>query len=230
MLKKELITRTTGDKYNGYRNTITINVANIINNQRYINDKYPNPLRGGKFIDIFDNMSGQILEEVYENSMELYDPHNEDKDFNLAFLEELSDVLMYCGSLFIESCIAFNYPENELDYILQPIKFEEWDNYKYMGEYKISSNFIASLRRKIYDRKYHKPHKEPEDMEEYHKNFLKSIITNCYGSGFVDLNDNGQRIGNNKNPGDIIAHLNGWVDIPLLNEVMVNKQMKIISL
>ena len=87
---------------------ININMSEFLKGQKIINDKFPNPNRVGKFINDYDNMTGQIIEEVFETkeaiSMNL--EHLEYQTNNS--MEEFIDSFMFIGSLIIETTEYFN--------------------------------------------------------------------------------------------------------------------------
>jgi hypothetical protein len=142
-------------------NQIQINMVEFIKGQIPINEKFPNPNRGSKFVNVFDNMVGQIEEEIYETKEAL---HKNVKFKSSTYqtnesLEEFVDSFMYIGSLLVEAANYFNVDINE-------ILLEEKLNYVNIYNNYVKDNlndrciphdeFLSHIRRKIYDRKYHK--------------------------------------------------------------------------
>lgn len=208
---------------------VKFNYKNFINNQSQINKRFPNPLRdSGKYINVFDNMAGQILEEIYELNQEIRknDWVGEETEY---LLEELADVIMYCGSLFCETANYFNIDIEDFffknpDY--SEIKILYNPNEKTMHFNLLNGEFIAVIRRYIYNRKYHKTaSKKPTDYKE---ELLRKIIV----YPFVKNNDF-------KN---IYCFLNNYFfyrrtdclktseRVSLLENIILNKENKIVNL
>lgn len=185
---------------------IVINFEKLIDRQMLINDKFPNPNRKTEFINVFDNMTGQIMEEIYECKEELNkNIKNMDKQITSDYqtkesLEEFLDVFMYTGSLFCETVLYFN-----IDYIdfLRKNKLSTLvisDSYiinNIITNNDIGIDFIPALRRKIYDRKYHKTHSEKP--ENYENNLLKYMIAFTYLPKEGTKTTNGSKTSNNLN-------------------------------
>jgi len=175
---------------------VTINIIELLRGQIPINNKFPNPNRGTKFVNIFDNMVGQIEEEIYETREALYinkhDPAHVSKDTyqDNNSLEEFIDSLMYIGSLIIETANAFDI--DVIDY-LESIDFTEIN----ISDFYVPNNidvyhrnypnesFLSYMRRKIYDRKYHKPAGEKPDG--YEKKFIIELIVSAFFPRLGDM-------------------------------------------
>lgn len=179
------------------RDKVVIDFKELITRQMKINEKFPNPNRDSKYINVFDNMVGQINEEVYETNIELM------KNIKNGYLqteesyEEFIDAFMYSASLFCETVIYFNVEPLEW---LKKNNLETLDIYDaYNGnayfvfqrnvneENKFRLDYTSVLRRKIYNRKYHKrANKKPVN---YVNDLLKSIVVGSYmqPSGLQDI-------------------------------------------
>jgi len=176
-------------EYNSAKN-ISINIKELLKGQLPINNKFPNPNRGNKFVNIFDNMVGQIEEEIFETRERLYinklDPEYIEKNIyqDEDSLEEFVDSIMYIGSLIIESANAFEIDLSEfLDKYNNLAKISISDFYvanDFVMAYRNFPNeqFLSFIRRKIYDRKYHKPASNKPD--NYEEKFLINIIVGAF--------------------------------------------------
>lgn len=161
---------------------IKINLKNFLEGQISINDKFPNPNRDSKFINVYDNMSGQIEEEIFECKEEIYKNNKFKKSYQTnESIEEFVDIFMYIGSLIVETA---NYFDIDIFEFLKENNFEKID---IIDTYVINSlfdrnlphdDFIAYIRRYIYDRKYHKDSNEKPD--NYENNLLKLIIVSAF--------------------------------------------------
>lgn len=171
---------------------LTFNFKNLIENQYPINIKFPNPNRGRKLIDIYDSMAGQVIEEIFEFNNE----RKECKDYGIYELgsekmwKEFVDILMYIGSLWIEVATSLNIDIEKF------FKENDYENIKIIDKpdivvgdvNSISGVFLGEIRRKIYDRKYHKP--TPEKPVNYDYDLLNSIINISLNDKFIKNNLN----------------------------------------
>lgn len=238
---------------------ISINILELVKRQRKINDKFPNPNRNSKYINVYDNMVGQISEEVFETKESI----NKNKEMPLPIkvqtndsLEEFIDVLMYTGSLLIETATYFeidiiDFLKHNDDYAYIHI----YDTYK-DNDFKEENRNIPTCenliytRRKIIDRKYHKPAKERP--ENYEINLIKSIIVGTFLPRKNDKDNNEDIYEEFKIP-EFITNMNPYIQdvlfcyddelnfslarkyliedrINLLNELFENKNNKIANL
>ena len=174
---------------------VGINLVEFLKGQIPINDKFPNPNRGTKFVNIFDNMVGQIEEEIYEIREVLYknkhDPEHvtNNKYQDKESLEEFVDSIMYIGSLIIETANAFNI--NIIEFLksnnLTEISISDFyvpNNLDNKHRNYPNESFLSYMRRKIYDRKYHKP--AGEKPGNYEERFIIELIV---GAFYPRLND-----------------------------------------
>ena len=175
---------------------VSINLIELLKGQIPINNKFPNPNRGTKFVNVFDNMVGQIEEEIYETREAIYnnkkDPSHVTKDCyqDTNSLEEFIDSIMYTGSLIIETANTFNI--NIIEY-LTSIGFTEIDISDFYVPNYIedkhrnypNESYLSYMRRKIYDRKYHKP--AGEKPEDYEKNFIIELIVSAFLPRQLDM-------------------------------------------
>lgn len=161
------------------KKTILINMSEFLKAQKCINDKFPNPNRNSdRFVNDFDNMVGQIEEEIYETKESLYNNKITNEPYQTEeSIEEFLDAFMYLGSLIIETAEYFNIDLDKFlkKYNLSLIYFK--DTYiedDCSSRCMLHDDFLSYVRRKIIDRKYHKPAKEkPINYEE---ELLASLI------------------------------------------------------
>lgn len=171
-------------------NQVIIDFKELVNRQFIINNKFPNPNRESKFINVFDNMIGQLNEEVYETNIELEKNKKNGYFQSMESLEEFIDAFMYSASLFCETATYFNIEtdswlaDNKLANLIiyDPYNNNHYQAYRGINHEIIKDNFYLDytsvLRREIYDRKYHKP--VPKKPTNYKYNFLKKIIYYSY--------------------------------------------------
>jgi hypothetical protein len=165
---------------------IVINLEKLVDRQMLINQHFPNPNRDSKFINVFDNMAGQIIEEAYETEEAISLTSSWRRPMDITVLEEFIDMFMYTGSLLCETFLYY-----DIDYIkwfrdekanLLIIDDKYLDNINnYLAEdsfSKVPLDFIPAIRRKIYDRKYHKP--AEEKPENYESELLTYMIYYMY--------------------------------------------------
>lgn len=199
-------------------NVISIDILELIKRQILINDKFPNPNRDTKFINIYDNMAGQINEEIFETIEALKNNTIINKDYlgskyqSHESLEEFIDTIMYIGSLIVESSISL---EIDIESLLEKYKLTEIDicdfyvpnNFKEYNRNKPNNDFLSYIRRKIYDRKYHKPCSlKPDNYEE---NIILYIIIGAFSPRINDVSYAG-RFEKYKIPG-FIDNMNPYI-------------------
>lgn len=168
---------------------ISINIKELILGQLSINQKFPNPNEDNpSFVNLYDNMAGQIAEEVYETKESIYKNVIKDNNIKPVYqseesLEEFVDSIMYLGSLFIETAKYFKI---DIIKFLEDNKLSEVDIYDFYIANNIIYNkrnypsveFLSHIRRMIYDRKYHKA--ASAKVENYEENLLKSMIISSF--------------------------------------------------
>jgi len=163
--------------------TVSINYLEFIQTQKKINEKFPNPNK--KFINMFDNMVGQIDEEIFECREAIYNNTKEGLYQTSDSLEEFIDIFMYIGSLLCEigDKLDFNIEDALVKYNLTTIPIEDvyvMNNY-YQDDLP-SGDWLTWVRRMIYNRKYHK--KASNKPDNYEEILIKSIIN----GGFLSKN------------------------------------------
>lgn len=163
--------------------TVSINYLEFIQTQKKINEKFPNPNK--KFINMFDNMVGQIDEEIFECREAIYNNTKEGLYQTSDSLEEFIDIFMYIGSLLCEigDKLDFNIEDALVKYNLTAIPIEDvyvMNNY-YQDDLP-SGDWLTWVRRMIYNRKYHK--KASNKPDNYEEILIKSIIN----GGFLSKN------------------------------------------
>lgn len=159
-----------------------INFYNLVKNQIPINYKFPNPNRGSRVVDVYDSMAGQVLEEVHEYNNEVR-TQQYINDKTKAY-EELIDVIMYSGSLWIETSYALGYCKKDIEDFFNNNEIFNDYNVVHADDDKdtiytnglLTAEWLGCSRRHIYDRKYHKP--TPAKPDDYEKELLQFIIFN----------------------------------------------------
>ena len=223
-------------------NSIMINYLEFIQTQKKINEKFPNPNK--KFINIFDNMVGQINEEIFECKEALYKNQMNHVYQDNDSIEEFIDAFMYIGSLLCEisNNLKFDLEEflikNKLDKII--INNDYIDN-NYIDNDMPSSEFLAWVRRIIYNRKYHK--KASNKPNNYEELLIKSILIGGFQPSNIKSPYACPKFISNLNPylnnllfcyGDVNVDDKRIKMIPQrisqLNEILSNKQNYIINL
>lgn len=148
-------------------NVYKFKLGSFLDAQYLIADKYMDKLEIYKDMDVLDKYILHTMEEIWEVK------HAEDE---LEFYEELSDVIMYLGSMY--SILSFR---NKLDVNKEEDMFLTATN--------VNSNFsvsdivdeIISIRRFYPERKWHKNEKNEVDNSEVDiisMNLLKNMIRN----------------------------------------------------
>ena len=148
-------------------NVYRFRLGKFLDAQYLIADKYMDNLEIYKDMDILDKYILHTMEEIWEVK------HAED---SLEFYEELSDVIMYLGSMY--SILSFR---NKLDVNNEEDMFLTANNFNPNFNVSDIIDEIISMRRFYPERKWHKNEKNKVDNSEVDTismNLLKNMIRN----------------------------------------------------
>ena len=156
------------EKLQNNNNVYRFRLAKFLDSQFLIADKFMDNLEKYKDIDVLDKYILHILEEIWEVK------HAESEE---EYYEELSDVVMYLGSLY--SILSFR---NGLDVNDEPDLFLTTNNLN-SANFDVSNlvDEIISMRRFYPERKWHKNEKndvDNKDVDTIAMNLLKNMLKN----------------------------------------------------